>query len=776
MSNNKLSKEMIENIKNYKNKIQKIENFVDAVRQMPGMYIGSKGNKGFLNMIREIYQNSSDERERDDSPCTWISVIYDERNHITTIEDNGRGIPFELIIDIFTSEHMSSNYTKNEGEFTSGLHGVGSKVTNALSEWFEVESNQLGKSVRVKFIDGKPSEEGIVSIPNNGKQGTKISFRPSYEIMEDITLSAEEVLGLITLLLPLSKLDTEVYFKGILKNGKELNRHFKNTDGIISNLIMKTTSPIISPIIVNKYTGTKTIDLAFTYDSDDLMVESITSFANFCPTIDGTHKDGFVEGLCKFFRNYMNKIFLASNKKNKLTIINSDIKTGLKAIIAAKHLHPLFSGQAKEILTNTDMKAFVEEAVVESLELWAKNNPKDLQKLCRYYKDIAEIRVKSEEGKIKLSSKYESSTFTGLPKKFKEPQGKTDLEFVITEGKSAFGSACNSRCKLRQGLYPIRGKMPNAFSTNRDKFLSNEEVSSILTIIGGGYGRRFDLSKVKWSKIIFMTDADVDGYHIRQLLLKMLLLYAPDLIKDGRVYSAIPPLYSIESKKKDIYLTDRMAYVDYVQKSFIKSNTIQTDRGKALSKSELSKVLFDNIDYTYELEGLANKYALNYELLETVLLNIDLGKDKLKTFIENKYRFLSVNEVNGSIVIKGLLNKQYETFIINDSFLNECKSIFEYFKSNDYLYFNMNGEIVSLYKLMKAFEAYAPSHLQRYKGLGEMDSKQLKNSTLHPDSDRTLIQYTLESATKEIEMIRYYESNKQELIKNVKTSRLDILG
>lgn len=720
MNLKKSKQDMENNIKNYANQIQTIDDFVEVVRKMPGMYIGRKGNPGFLNMIREIFQNSVDELEKAESPCTWINVVYDERTHVTTVEDNGRGIPFDSLIRIFTSQHTSSNYTKKEGEFSSGLHGVGSKVTNALSEFFIVESYILGEARRVEFRDGKPTKEGVVKIPNpSNKQGTIVTFKPSYEAMGKMSLTVDDVFGLIYLILPLTRLGSIINFRGIKYDGSEIVENMVNNDGIISNLIMKTTSPVIKPIVVSEHTGIMTADIAFTYDSDDLMVESITSFSNFCPTLEGTHISGFLDGICQFFRNYMNKVYLASNKKNKLVITNADIKTGLKAIIAVKHLNPIFTGQAKEILSNEDMAPFVKTVVINALEQWTKSNPKDLQKLCKYYKDIAEIRVKSEEGKIKLSSKYESSSFTGMPKKFKPPHGKKNTEFIITEGNSAYGSATNSRCKLRQGVYPIRGKLPNAFLTKREKFLSNEEVHSIITIIGGGYGRNFDISKVNWEKVIFMTDADVDGYHIRQLLLRFILMYMPQLIEDGRVYAAVPPLYAIKGKKNNYtYLTDRMAYIEYVQKSFMKNNNIKTERGKDISKTEMAKILFDNIDYTYDLESLANKYALNYNFLETVLLNINENKKKFKTIIETQYRFIKVEEVNGTTVIKGLIDGQYETLILNQTFLNECDKIYEYFNLNDSLYFNVNGVKMSLYNLMKTFEKHAPSHLQRYKGLG----------------------------------------------------------
>lgn len=774
----KIDKAMEENIRNYNKQIQTIDDFVQVVRKMPGMYIGRKGNLGFLNMIREIFQNSVDELEKKDSPCTWINVLYDSRTLITTVEDNGRGIPFESMIRIFTSEHTSSNYTKKEGEFSSGLHGVGSKVTNALSEWFEVESYILGEARKVRFVDGKVTKEGVVKIPNpNNKQGTIVRFKPSVEAMGNMNLTVEEVLGLIILILPLTKIGSVINFTGVFADGKTMTKNMVNQDGIITNLIMKTSSPVIKPIVISRYTGRMTADIAFTYDSNDLMVESITAFANFCPTIEGTHVNGLMDGLCQFMRNYMNKVYLANNKKNKLQVINNDIKLGLKAIISVKHLEPVFTGQAKDILGNEDMEPFVKQVVIESLEQWSKENPKDLQKLCKYYKEIAEIRMKSEKEKVKLSNKYTSSALTGLPKKYEKPEGKEHLEFIICEGDSALSSGKNSRCKQRQGIFPIRGKLPNAFTTDRAKFLDNAEIAAIITIIGGGYGRNFDLSKVKWEKIIFMTDADPDGKHIAALLLKFILLYMPQLIEDGRVYKAVPPLYSIEiGKHKHKYLTNRMDYVQYVQKSFMSDYKITTLRNGTLTNKEVSKILYENIDYTYYMESLTNKYALNCNLLELVLLNLDKGIDELRNIIVSKYRFMNIEIMNDIPVIKGLIDGKYQTLFLNERFLSDCKDMLEYIRSRESMYYRLNGEVTSLYTLMKSFESHAPKNLQRYKGLGEMKGYQLAESTLHPDSDRTLYRYTLEDAVKEIEMIRYYESNKNELFKDVKVTRLDLIG
>ena len=771
--NTKLTME--ENIRNYSNEIVSLNSFVEAVRKVPGMYIGNKGNQGFLTMIKEIFQNALDEVMRDSSPCDKVIISYDERTHTTIVEDNGRGIPFKDMIRIFTSQHTSANYNKKTGEYTSGVHGVGSKVTNALSSIFVVESNILGEAKRIEFIDGFPTTEEPIEIPNeNNKQGTLVMFRPCYEIMGELTLKVQDVYNLVKGILPLTKIGTTFEFNGINSDGTAYNEVMVNQDGILTDLIMKTINPLVKPIIYSNDTGNMKAEIAFTYDSNDLQDADITSFANFCHVTDGKHLEGFEQGICNFFRNYMNRIYLANNKK--ISIINNDIKVGLKAIVTVSHLNPIFTGQAKERLGNEDMLPFVRDLTLSSLNQWSKDNPQDLQRICKYLKEIAEIRVKSEEGKVKLSTKYESSALTGLPAKYVAPRGKENLELLIVEGDSAAGSGRNTRCNKRQGLFPIRGKLPNAFTTEKNKFLSNSEVAGIITLVGGGYGRNFDISKVKWEKIIFMADGDFDGYQIRALLLKFFLLYMPDMIKEGRVFSAVPPLYGLKKGKTAKYFTDRLEYVMYCQKDFTKNNTLTTLRGNVLSQKEITDLLYTNIDYTYDLEILSNRYAVNPYLLELLVINLDKDITTLNSIIVDNYRFMKIFNKNGTTIVEGLVDSKYQTLFINDRFIDDVSVIKQYIERNSSMYYIVNGEKKSLYSIMKAYEKSTPSGIQRYKGLGEMNPDQLAESTMHPDSPyRTLLRYTLESAKEEVEMIRYIESNRQELIKDVHVTRLDLM-
>lgn len=772
----KMTQEMIDNIQNYGDQIETLADFVTAVRQNIGMYIGSRGNKGFINMIREIFQNSEDENNKESSPCDMVIISYDERTNTVIVEDNGRGIPFDNMIRIFASQHTSSNYNKKPGEYSSGLHGVGAKVTNALSSKFIVESYILGKARKVEFNEGYPWDKGEVEIPNpDNKQGCRITFVPSYEALGDITITWKDVYNLVKLIVPLSKIGSVVYFNAIDSTGKEYQEKIVNEDGVMTYLIERTTSPLIAPIHLFEDNGTMKMDISFTYDADEMSGEDLIAFSNCCPTSAGTHINGFYQGLSKYFVTYMNKVFLA-NSKSKITIVPSDIKAGLKVVISVAHLNPVFNGQAKEILSNEDMEPFVRNGVVKGLEEWAKYNPNDLAKICKYIKDIAEIRLKADKEKIKLTNKYTSSALTGLPDKYVAPTGKNHLELWICEGDSAAGTLKNNRINSFQGYFPIRGKIPNAFDTSKEKFLGNAEIAGIISIIGAGYGKNCDPDKSKFDKIIFGVDADSDGDHISSLLLAFFMIYMRKMVEAGKVYKSMPPLYGLEVKKgNNIYFRDRLSYMKYVQKEFSKNNTVEDINKKKLSPDALSKILYMNIDYAYELEKVANRYAINPVLLESLLTLKDKDIKQIEKSLKPLYRFLNYNIVNGCAVIEGIVDRSYQTIIMNDKLINDCSEVLNIMNKNTSLAYYINGKLSSVYELMHSFDLSSPKSIQRFKGLGEMDGKRLFDSTVDPEK-RTLVRYTVEDAQKELETMRFLNDNKIKLLEDVQVSRFDIMG
>lgn len=781
-----MSKEMIDNIKNYGSEIKTLKDFVTSVRKTPGMYIGGIGDPGFINMIREVVHNSLDELNKKSSPCDTVSVTYDERSFTTIVEDNGRGIPFNNIIRIFENQHTSSNYDKKPGEYSSGLHGVGAKVTNALSKKFIVESFVLGEGRKVEFDDGYPWKKGEAPIKKPDiYQGTRITFQPQLKVLGDLGVTWERVLDLLDIILPLNTLNAVINYTGIDSNGKPHKNILINKAGIMTYIVDDTTKPLIKPIHLFKDTGFMKADIMFTYNIEDDGDSHIHAFCNFCPTADGTHIDGMIDGISEFFVNYMNKKYLAtadSKKKNKVVVNKADVKNGLCAVIAAASLEPKFAGQSKERLTNEEMKPFVKNMVLDELDNWSKENPADFLKICKYLKGVAELRMDADKKKVKLNKQFNSSALTGLPSKFIQPIGKKDLELWICEGDSAIGAMRNNRNNQTQGLFPIRGKLPNALNWKREEFLSNEEVAGIISIIFDGYpgfninklGKKsfkIDVSKIKYKKIIFGTDADPDGKHIDKLLMVFFLVYMPELIEAGMVYEAKPPLYGIRKNGKISYLNDRTDYVEYTQKFFSKKYSIAHMNGKNFTPSELSKLLYKNIDYTYELEKISGRYSLDGDLLESVLLLRNESHATIKKKLKKVYKFLNFTEDHGTLIIGGAVGDYINTIFFNERFLLDCKPVIDILSKNKEVEFLVNGKVYGLYGLMKLYDTSKPN-IERYKGLGEMEDA----ITAVMDSDtRVLIQYTIHDAKKTLDKIRYYENNINELIGDIKVSRFDVM-
>ena len=528
MANNKtaeLTQEQIAAIDNYGSSITTMKDFVSICRRRPGYQIGAIHDKGFLNMMREIFQNSVDQLMDSTSPCDWFSFYYNMNTLEVVVKDNGKGFPFNDMLRI-TREYTSQNYEKKPFAYSSGMHGVGLSVCLALSEYASVESYRYdGQAKQLIFKKGYTDFKEPKSIPNKDKfQGSIVRFIPDPEIMGEINLDWKVPYKLIKHIMSITPIGSSMDFIAIDLEGVEHKEHIVNKDGIITDLIMKVKNPIIKPITLGFDDGTHKLEAAFTYDGGDdknppSVDPAVTSFSNYCPTKDGTHISGTIDGIVRWFSNYMNKVYLINQKaKDKTVVTAPDIRTGLNIMIAAAHLEPIFSGQAKEILTNKDMEPFCKEVVMKALDEWSKANPGDLLKLSKYFKEIAEIRMKTDKEKVKIVTKYQENTLTGLPAKYSRPKGKCK-ELILVEGDSAGGSAKTAKGP-DQGIFPLRGKVPSAFEHTKQKFWDNAEIQGIARIIlGHPYnGKNFDINEVEWEKIIFMCDADVDKLNCLKML------------------------------------------------------------------------------------------------------------------------------------------------------------------------------------------------------------------------------------------------------------------
>ena len=775
------------NINDYAKQIKSMPNLIAGIRERATMYIGYIGNKGMMQLFKEVLNNAMDEVQKFDSPANTIWVEYIEKDRMVTVADNGRGIPFDLMYKVFTVGHTSSNFEKKKGEFVSGYNGIGVKAVTALSRIFTATSSLCkeyspsGKpeSRQLVFHEGIEESKVPKSIPNKENfQGTVIQFSPDPKVMGEVTTTCEDILEFVKLVLPLMNIGTTISFYGEKINGKIIELELVNKNGVVSFLDNLKFKRLIPYIYINKKTESIACEVAFTWDSDGLdMNEEVISFANMNHTIsnNSSHVIGFLDGVSTYFRNYMNKIVLANN--SKLSCVTNDIKSGLKAVVSIMILEPQFTGQSKEILANAEVIPFMKDAIMEGLDNWCKNNANDLQRLTKFFKDVANLRLKTDTTKIQML-KSNISVFNDLPSKYEKPSGKTNLEFILVEGDSAMSPCRVARDHTKQGLLPLRGKVKNAMTCSKEEFFKNEECKAIYTILDCGEGRRCDVNKCKFEKIIFLGDGDYDGLHIRNLLLKMFLVYYRPLVEAGRVYAAVPPLYSIPLKNGDRqYFTNKSDFVQYVYKTFSKSNIVKGSNGKKLSDEKVIDLLTDNINYVSDMDVLSKNHAIDPNLLEFIYSRILLDEklNRIQKEAKKIYPYLDVKQDNGKMVLDGLVNNGVETVIFHESMLRDCKdSIAHYVINSDPNGYYLNDRKVSLFELMQEFNEYIPPRLTRYKGLGEMLASELAISTLHPDFNRTLIRYTTNDIEKEIQQIRETDSNMKSLLENVDIAGFDL--
>ena len=702
---------------NQQDAIEVIDDPVDAVRTLPDVYIGALGNSGFLNMYREILQNSLDEIIKGNTLDKNIIVSFDERTHMCIIEDNGQGIDLNMLDVVFIKLHSSSNYNKVEGSgrYSAGKNGMGGTITNFLSEFFIAESYRMdGTAARVTFKEGRISKKGVEKIKcPAGKHGLIVTFGPS-KMMGEITTTIAEIQQLTWIVCNLCVIGTRITLNSINTMNQKNTVVIENKRGITELLDNICTKAVMAPAYFEEDNGSMKVQVLFTYDAS--MEETlITSTANMCPTSNGTHVTGFLDAMVRYFRNYMNKIYLANNKK--LQVDAQDVRTGLRAVISVYALKPLFTGQSKEIYSQEAMKPFVKEVTEKALAQWAQTSPLDLQKVSKYLKDVCEVRSKMDNAKVEISKKYNTSAITDLPAKYIRPNTRNKpFELWIVEGDSCASALENNRDKACQGVFPIKGKMLNPYVTPTKRYFENDEVAGIFHICGyKNYAKKFDPEQFKPSKVVIATDADADGSHIQCLVFGLFLRYLPFVIEQGKLFVANPPLYGAMIGKSMKFFAGNKDYIEYVQNLFCKNNVVTNIKGKELTKKELTSILIRNMDYVKLIQHVSNTFAIDPYFLEFLLMNRKLDYKKFKTAVEKAYRFTKVEQENGITVIRGLVGSKYQTVFFDNRILDMCGEICNLIdRSEDY--YRLNGEQISLYGLMITFNKFEPSNLTRYKG------------------------------------------------------------
>jgi DNA gyrase subunit B len=539
---------------------------LEAVRRRPAMYIGDVSARGLHHLVYEVVDNSVDEALA--GFCTSITVTINENGSVT-VEDNGRGIPTDIHPEekrsalevVMTVLHAGGKFDKNTYKVSGGLHGVGVSVVNALSEWLEVEVYRDGKIFYQKYKKGNPvTPVKVIGKAEKGKTGTKVTFLPDGTIFKNRNFKFET---LAERLRELAFLNPAVTFRiedVRSKNGEEEVFHFEG--GLVEFVkYIDATRPAIvkKPFYAkgqDKDESGRTVEVEVALQYNDQYTENIFSYVNNINTHEGgTHLVGFRTALTRTLNNFAYKNGLV--KEGKIQLVGDDFREGLTAIISVKVPEPQFEGQTKTKLGNSEVKSIVESVVGPALQTWLEENPTDGRRIIDKCLRAAEAREAARKARD-LTRRKNALDSGGLPGKLADCSidDPEHCELYLVEGDSAGGSAKQGRDRRFQAILPLKGKILNVEKARLHKILENEEIRAIFTAIGAGVGEDFDPAKIRYNKIILMCDADVDGSHIRTLLLTLFFRYMRELVELGHVYIAQPPLYKVKKGKQEFYAFD----------------------------------------------------------------------------------------------------------------------------------------------------------------------------------------------------------------------------
>lgn len=743
------------------------------------MYIGSTGDLGLHHLVYEVVDNSVDEALA--GFCDTIEVTIHVDNSITVV-DNGRGIPTDMHKQegrsaaevVMTVLHAGGKFDSNSYKVSGGLHGVGVSCVNFLSEWLKLEIWRDGKTHEMEFAVGIPTAP-LKETGTTQKRGTKITFKPDGDIFDTTVYSFDRLSERLREKAFLNK-GIRIFIKDE-REEEEKSHEFYYKGGIAEFVkhLNRNKSPLHDePVYFEMVSDDLSIEVSMQYN--DSYDEKIFSFANNINTVDGgTHLSGFRGAITRTINAYAESSGMVKNAKVALT--GDDVREGLVAVVSVKIPQPQFEGQTKGKL-NSPVKGPVESFLNEKLGEFFEQNPNVAKKIVGKAVDAA--RARDAARKAREIVRKSAMAGSGLPGKLADCQEKDPAksEIYIVEGDSAGGSAKQGRDRKNQAVLPLKGKILNVEKARFDKMLGHGEIKALITALGTGIGKDdFDINKLRYHKICLMTDADVDGSHIRTLLLTFFYRQMPQLVENGYVYIAQPPLYKVKKGRKEEYIKDEKAMFRYLMRQG--TDDVQVKSGdRTVEGRELAKAL----EQTTEFEKYSGKFARrlgNDPRLMNVVLDAFAGKDGVleKHSVKIKKVFAQeelMAEVEGKIAAAG-----YKTELIPDlehglseieiTMVNGQKLVFDWnlasyveFTKSVELMRDLNesfagpfviGEngtsesIASRADLLDRVTAMAKKDLsmQRYKGLGEMNPEQLWETTMDPDK-RTMLQVRIEDA------------------------------
>jgi DNA gyrase subunit B len=748
---------------------------LSAVRKRPAMYIGSTSIQGLHHLVYEVVDNSIDEALA--GYCDEVKVIIHVDNSVTVV-DNGRGIPVDMHQTqkkpaaevVMTVLHAGGKFDSDTYKVSGGLHGVGVSVVNALSRRLELEIRRDGKIYRQNYERGVPTGE-LIEDGKTKRRGTRILFWPDDEIFETDEFSFET---LSTRLRELAFLNAGVKIE-IVDERSDKSHVFHYEGGIVSFVeYLNRAKNALHPKPIY-FTGTKEgVDIEVAIQYNDAYDEKIFSFANNINTHEGgTHMVGFKAALTRTMNNYASNNNLLKNVKTSIS--GDDLREGMAAVISVKVPDPQFEGQTKTKLGNSEIKGYVETMMNEKLAEYLEENPPVARKILE--KGIEAARAREAARKARdLTRRKGALEGLALPGKLADCQEKDPslCELYLVEGDSAGGSAKQGRERRYQAILPLKGKILNVEKARFDKMLTSNEIRTLITAMGTSIGKDdFDIAKLRYHRIIIMTDADVDGSHIRTLLLTFFFRQMPELVERGHLYIAQPPLYKVKRGKKELYLKDEAALQEYLLDEGVEGMTVHLEKsGKVLRGKQIIPTLRNIIDYNEHFEKMVIK-GINPEVLEIFvrgklqngfadLLDLNPLAEKLRK-VEPEAEFQVFNDPPRIFYQKGNLRSYIDQKVLESLSMYEYKLLIQAYKQVEEICLNGSAfiskddedatEVNSRQELLEHFlnRAKKGQYIQRYKGLGEMNPEQLWETTMDPDK-RVLLQVKVED-TYEAEQI-----------------------
>ncbi|RJO65433.1 MAG: DNA topoisomerase (ATP-hydrolyzing) subunit B [Candidatus Omnitrophota bacterium] len=748
---------------------------IEAVRRRPAMYIGDTSSRGLHHLVYEVVDNSVDESLA--GHCNYIEVVIRSDNSISVL-DNGRGIPVDIhktekkpAVEVaLTTLHAGGKFDHRIYKVSGGLHGVGVSVVNALSEWLEVEVKRDGKVYHQRYERGKTVSR-LTVIGKSNSTGTKVTFKPDRTIFSKNDFSYDI---LSQRLRELAFLNKGLKIK-LVDERSDKESVFEFAGGIVSfvEYLNKNKNALHPKVLYFEKTQDEIlVEVALQYN--DGYTETIFSFANNINTIEGgTHLSGFKSALTRAINQYAKAKNLL---KDDIAIAGDDVREGLTAVVSVKVPNPQFEGQTKTKLGNSEVEGLVASVSLDSLSDYFEENPSVANKIID--KVIVASRAREAARKAReLTRRKGALEGAGLPGKLADCSERDPklCELYIVEGDSAGGSAKQGRDRRFQAILPIKGKILNVEKARLDKILSNEEIRTIITALGTGVGEEFDLGKLRYDKLILMADADIDGSHIRTLLLTLLYRQMPKMVGEGHVYIAQPPLYKIKRGQREEYIQTEEQMDELLLELGREGHKFMCTKDKRVFTDNQFK---DLLKLLVEIENLAkilDKKGVNFSKYlslrhqKTKKLPIYRAKVDGKTHFlysdkelaaysdkEEKSDNFDVLEIFESQELDSLVGKieklgldiatygsQEEVAEAESNKPSQKKSKSPYRIINE----KEDKELTALKDVLAFIKDTASKgmHIQRYKGLGEMNPQQLWETTMDPEK-RTILKVTLEDS------------------------------